>query len=384
MILSGKVLFMKKPKKRRRPSGERLLYTVLLLMMIAVLAGGIRLVDKRSREDKTLPAPVQTAAPVQTTTTAAAATTATTAVTTTTETTTTTVLPGSVTGISLSFYHALLYCGDPAILPVVRMEPADALDPSELWESSDPDVAAVDESGYITPVGTGSCTVSVRSVSNPSVTAQIRITVEEAPAQRTTPPMSVPSETTYTATVDPTREDIQVIGGITYVQGVMIVNKTYPLPDSYNPGGLIPEAAEAFSEMRQAASADGISLFSHSDFRSRWSQAAIYQNYCNRDGKDAADRFSARPGYSEHQTGMVIDVNWPGPAFDDTPAAVWLEENCWKYGYIIRYPRDKEEYTGYKYESWHIRYVGREWAEVITESGLSMEEFFQVTSAYPS
>ena len=376
---------MGKTKKR----SARGLYVLLLLAVLLLLGAGVMLL---LRQTQPAPAPlpvIETAPPsIPAVTTAAAETTAaavTTAAADTTDTTAAPVLPpGSVTGLRLSFYHAVMYLGDPGIMPVVFLEPEDAADKRERWESSDPSVAAVDESGKITAVSEGRCIIRCSSVSNPSAAAEVIVTVEPVPEMRTTPAMSTPSSTTHTVTVDETRKDISVIGGITYVQGVMIVNKTYPLPESYNPGGLIPEAAEAFSEMREAASAEGIYLFSHSDFRSHWSQAAIYSNYVYRDGIDGADRYSARAGYSEHQTGMVIDVNWPGEAFNGTAEADWLEQNCWKYGYIIRYPRDKEDFTGYKYESWHIRYVGREWAREITESGLSMEEYFNVPSVYPA
>ena len=377
---------LRMPKKKKRPA--RGLYILLLIAVLAILAVGIALA-LRSGSKVPVPVPVATAPPAMTTAATAlvraeTTTTTTTAAEAATEAETEKSLPpGMVSGIRLSFYHATMYLGDPSIMPLVLMEPEDAFDKSEHWESSDESVAIVDESGNITAVGEGRCVIRVTALSNPEVYAEVIVTVEPAPEYRTTPAMSTPSRETTTMTVDEMRKDINVIGGITYVQGVMIVNKTYPLPSSYNPGGLIPEAAQAFSDMRAAASADGIYLFSHSDYRSHWSQVSIYGNYCSQYGQDAADRFSARPGYSEHQTGMTVDVNWPGDAFNGTAEAEWLEKNCAKYGFIIRYPRDKEAYTGYKYESWHIRYVGKEWAAVITASGLSMEEFFDVTSVYP-
>ena len=371
-----------KAKKR----SARGLYVLLLVAVLAMLGLGFALLVRHSEPSpEPLPMIATAAASIPAVTTAATTATTVTTTATTAETVTTSALlpPGTVTGIRLSFYHATIYLGDPAVMPVVLWEPDDAADKRAHWESSDESIAAVDESGKITAVSEGRCIIRVCSVNNPAVAAEVIVTVEPAPEFRTTPAMSTPSSTTHTVTVDETRKDINVIGGITYVQGVMIVNKTYPLPSSYNPGRLIPEAAEAFRELCSAASAEGIYLYSHSDFRSSSSQAAIYQNYCYKYGQDGADHFSARPGYSEHQTGMVIDVNWPGDAFNGTAEANWLEENCAKFGYIIRYPRDKEEFTGYKYESWHIRYVGKEWAKEITESGLSMEEYFDVPSVYP-
>ena len=99
--------------------------------------------------------------------------------------------------------------------------------------------------------------------------------------------------------------------------------------------------------------------------------------------------FSARPGFSEHQTGLAIDVNEISDAFIGTPEAIWLEEHCVEYGFIIRYPQGKQGVTGYKYEPWHIRYVGKDNAKRIHDAAvaagdpyLTLEEYFGITSAY--
>lgn len=127
---------------------------------------------------------------------------------------------------------------------------------------------------------------------------------------------------------------------------------------------------------------NGMSLWVCSGYRSYYDQRYLYDMYCNRDGKAAADKYSARPGYSDHQTGMAIDVNNASDSFDGTREAKWLANNCAKYGFIIRYPKGKEAYTGYQYEPWHIRYVGTPLAQNITNSGLSLEEYFGITSQY--
>lgn len=299
----------------------------------------------------------------------------------TSETVTETELPeGTVTDISLSFYRAFMHTDDEDIIPAVRMSPADALDLSAVWESSDSSVARVDENGRISPIGAGECVIRVISVSNPDVSAEITVKVYPEDEELPQPEHILCDPVQEVSGV---REDIQVIGGIIYVNDIMLVNKTYPLPSDYNPHGMTPETEEAFSALRAAASEEaGLYLFSHSDFRSYDTQVYLYDDYCSDYGKEEADRFSARAGYSEHQTGMVIDVNWPGDAFNDTPEAVWLEENAWRFGFIVRFPRDKEQFTGYKYESWHIRYVGKDWADKIYHSGFCLEEYFQVTSEY--
>ena len=108
----------------------------------------------------------------------------------------------------------------------------------------------------------------------------------------------------------------------------------------------------------------------------------IYNNYCDLYGWEQADSFSARPGYSEHQTGLTIDCNTIDDAFGDTPEAAWLAQHCADYGFIIRFPQGKENITGYQYEPWHIRYVGADVAKEIQKYGLTLEEYLGVDSVY--
>lgn len=170
--------------------------------------------------------------------------------------------------------------------------------------------------------------------------------------------------------------------GITYVDGVLVANKTYGLPSSYNPGDLLPECAGAFSTMQADAAAKGLNIYNASGFRSYSLQNDLYTRYSNRDGKAAADRYSARPGHSEHQTGLALDLNDITSAFANTAEGIWVAENCWRYGFILRYPQGKEAQTGYMYEPWHIRYVGVDAATKIYQSGLCLEEYYGITSVY--
>ena len=169
--------------------------------------------------------------------------------------------------------------------------------------------------------------------------------------------------------------------GKTYVDGILIANKTYSLPSDYNPGTL-PQAQEAFDEMAAAAANDGITLFVNSGFRSYQEQEYLYNSYAYERGTDEADKVSSRPGHSEHQTGLTFDVNTTELSFEGTPEAIWLEQHCCEYGFIIRYPKGKEDETGYIYEPWHIRYLGKEIAEKVTKSGLSLEKYLGITSDY--
>lgn len=179
-----------------------------------------------------------------------------------------------------------------------------------------------------------------------------------------------------------TKQNWENIDGVKYINGILIVNKSYDLPSTYNPGGILPEAQAAFNEMKAAALKDGIKLEICSGFRSYSYQATLYNNYVARDGKAAADTYSARPGHSEHQTGLAMDINNASSSFNNTPEAKWLAAHCAEYGFIIRYPQGKQDITGYKYESWHIRYLGKQLAREVTDSGLTLEEFLCIDSVY--
>lgn len=181
----------------------------------------------------------------------------------------------------------------------------------------------------------------------------------------------------------------KVVDGITYIDGVLIANKTYTLPSSYAPG-LKSEIQNAFNKMKNDASNLGYNLYIGSGFRSYWDQNSIYNNYVRRDGQANADTYSARPGHSEHQSGLAIDVcdrnvsACISSAFDSTEQAKWMADNCYKYGLILRYIKGKENITGYMYESWHLRYVGVELATKLYNNGnwITLEEYFGIDSKY--
>ena len=134
--------------------------------------------------------------------------------------------------------------------------------------------------------------------------------------------------------------------------------------------------------MQAAAEEEGLDLYIASGFRSYELQASLYQRYCNEDGQAAADTYSARPGHSEHQSGLAIDLNSISSSFAYTAEGQLVAEHCWEYGFILRYPADKVSVTGYMYEPWHIRYVGRDNAAAIWQSGLCLEEYLGIDSVY--
>lgn len=155
------------------------------------------------------------------------------------------------------------------------------------------------------------------------------------------------------------------------------------LPESISVGGpqyLRREALDALLDLFDAARAAGYALAVNSSYRSYDVQAQTYATWVQLYGEAYASRTSARPGHSEHQLGTAVDVGARGlmlEAFVGTPEAEWLEANAWEYGFILSYPDGKEAITGYAYEPWHIRYVGREVAADVHRSGLTLSEYLQ-------
>lgn len=173
----------------------------------------------------------------------------------------------------------------------------------------------------------------------------------------------------------------EVIDGVTYIDGILIVNKTYSLPKDYN-YGLTPETLEAFNKMKNAAAKDNISLEIVSGFRSYEEQEVLYKEYMAEHGQKEADTFSARAGYSEHQSGLAIDVNGADFSVIGQEDMKWLDKHCAEYGFIIRFPEGKENFTGYNYEPWHLRYIGKDIAKEIKKQDICLEEYLGVTSEY--
>lgn len=266
---------------------------------------------------------------------------------------------GNSKKLTLSYYTAEIVVGQTKTYPLV----SETI--NEIWTSSNTSVATVDRIGNITGVGEGTCTIRVTSADDSSLYAEVKVTVTAASSGN------------------------QQIDGVTYINGILIANKSYGLPSTYNPGGLTSDTYSAFQELVQGASYDGITIYLSSGFRSYDLQSEIYNNYVNVNGQATADTFSARPGYSEHQTGLAIDVNEISDAFIGTPEAIWLAEHCVEYGFIIRYPQGKQDITGYKYEPWHIRYVGKETAQALKNAAdaagdpnLTLEEWLGIDSYY--
>lgn len=182
----------------------------------------------------------------------------------------------------------------------------------------------------------------------------------------------------------------------------MLVNKTYYLDSSYVPSqvtdlsiryaasGLQLEssAAEALKELCEAGKAMGLTVYASSAFRNYEHQENLYNRYVKANGAEEADRTSARPGFSEHQTGLCVDLAAGGEneglgSFKDTDEFVWTAANSAEYGWILRYPEGKEQITGYDYEPWHYRYVGKDIAQKVVASGLTYDEYYMLFIASP-
>ena len=157
---------------------------------------------------------------------------------------------------------------------------------------------------------------------------------------------------------------------------IVVANKHYPMSKDYNPGENPTAKAELLKLIAAMQQAGFPISDNYSGFRSYETQTQLYQNYVNKDGKAEADRYSARPGYSEHQTGLAFDlIGTNGDLVTEEKAAQWLLDHAADYGFVVRYLKGKEKETGYMAEEWHLRYVGKE-AKEIAASGLSLEEYY--------
>ncbi len=217
----------------------------------------------------------------------------------------------------------------------------------------------------------------------------------QPPGQANKPPVSVENVKKETRNVT----NIQVVSNPEVIP--VLVNKGNKLPDDYKPHDLIDpdipftfkeksqkrkmrtEAAKAIEKLFAGAEKDGVSLLGVSAYRSHVAQTALFNYYVNEDGYKAASTYSAIPGTSEHETGLAIDVTGGNgkcaaeECFEGTVEAKWLNEHAAKYGFIIRYPKGKEKITGYKYEPWHLRYVGKTIAIEIMKRRITLEEYLE-------
>lgn len=165
----------------------------------------------------------------------------------------------------------------------------------------------------------------------------------------------------------------------TIINGILIVNKQYGIPRNYAKGPN-QEAVKQLNALIADAQAQGLNISNNvSGYRTYDYQKKLFDNYCAKDGYDAAVRYSAKPGHSEHETGLAFDlIDNQGQLVQSEKEAIWIKNNCAKYGFIVRYPEGKENITGYIYEPWHLRYVGVDHATKIMNQQTTLEQYLGV------
>ncbi len=258
---------------------------------------------------------------------------------------------------------------------------------------------------------------TISSTSTSTSTTTTITTTSTSTTKKITTSKTTKSTTSTTSVTQTIREvasttskgfKVEYRAGAYYIGGILIANKSYPLDKDYIPSGTHKQASSstthcadciiedgylAFQKMKEAIKEKGIILWIQSGYRSYSLQNNLYNGYVKRSGKQQADTYSARPGHSEHQTGYAFDVcaskdgkNYPciTSSFNNTEPALWLKDNCYKYGFILRYPEGKENETGYKHESWHFRYVGVELATKLYNNGswITLEDYLGIDSKY--
>jgi D-alanyl-D-alanine carboxypeptidase len=234
--------------------------------------------------------------------------------------------------------------------------------------------------------------------------------VSETPDKDDTPPAESSSELAASLVANLPSDNFKINkNGIMVVTNsssiLAVVNKKRNLPSTYAPDDLVipdvpfsfsgnspkkqmrKEAAAALENLFAAAKKDGIQLKAVSGYRSYATQKALFQSNADLKGEEDANRTSARPGQSEHQTGLAMDVSSASanyelePEFGDTKEGKWLAQHAYEHGFIIRFLKGKEDITGYSYEPWHVRYVGKAAAKGITKQNVTLEEYFDAFAA---
>jgi LAS superfamily LD-carboxypeptidase LdcB len=253
-------------------------------------------------------------------------------------------------------------------------------------------------------VGEYSFYMLFRKTANGWIIDDIKIDVKHAEEQdEVVPDNQLPQEDNDDQDNNENKQPVEeIIYSFTQIQQggkLLLVNKTHSLPKSYVPEELVvpnvlfsfeeylpkkqmhKDAASALEEMFEGAKAENIQIYAVSGYRSYKRQKQIFQYNVNQHGEHYANQFSARPGESEHQTGFTMDITARSvnfgliQQFGETKEGKWVADNAYKYGFIIRYPEDKEVITGYIYEPWHLRYIGKDAAAFIKEKRITLEEY---------
>ena len=184
-----------------------------------------------------------------------------------------------------------------------------------------------------------------------------------------------------TKKTDMSKKDLILVNKFNYLEENYEPNdlKKISLQYAYNDNIIREHVKEAYEKMAKDAKSKGIKLIASSSYRDYKSQDILYERYKVQKGTEEADNVSARPGFSEHQTGLTLDIltdNITMSEFENTEEFKWLIKNAYKYGFILRYPKNKTYITGYSYEAWHYRYVGKKVAEIIHKENITFDEYY--------
>lgn len=263
-----------------------------------------------------------------------------------------------------------------------------------------------DTPGGKTPAPTSSLEIPPVATSATDTGTDSSAHTEIVPTQTPETPGSVSLSPTGTAAPAATPTPTPLVVNTDTSTITFLVNREYPLPDTFVPKNLTtpdvlfpfsdtsidkakmtPEAGKALARLFDAAYEEaGLTLYGVSAYRSYARQYTIYATNLVTQGIAHANRYSAAPGRSEHQTGLAIDISCASEGFGledsfaDTPEGIWVAQNAHRFGFILRYPKEKEQITGYNYEPWHIRYVGTELAGHLYETGLTLDEYYGAPS----
>ncbi len=256
---------------------------------------------------------------------------------------------------------------------VLSGTPLDYLPKADVTDNSNEEIPIKVEGEY-NPNTLGPQVVSVVATDSSGNSAKQDITINVIGLTKEMP------DTDFLTT---TGHKAELKNGMLYVDGILVVNKSFGLASDYAPG-LDGETLEAFIKMANAAWNDGLYLEIVTDFRTYREQELLFEYwaYVANEGEDTMSAVKA--GFSEHQTGLALDINSTQATFAGTVEALWLEQNCHKYGFILRYPEDKVDVTGCSWEPWHVRYVGTDLSSKLYKDGkwTTLEEYFGIPSHY--
>ena len=258
-------------------------------------------------------------------------------------------------------------------LSLLEGTPLDVVSRAEITDNSGEELQVSVEGGY-DPYSSGTQTVTLVARDSSGNRANQELTVNVIGITNDMPDCTFLTQTGH---------DGEIRNGILYVDGILVVNKSFGLPEEYNPG-MTSETMDAYYKMVSSAWDSGFSVNTVTEFRSYWDQDSLFQYWAYVQGEGVDTPTAVKAGHSEHQTGLAMDIGSAEMSYAGTAEAKWLSDHCAEFGFIMRYPEGKEEFTGCSWEPWHIRYVGTDLAKKLYNNGdwITLEEYFGIPSKY--